>query len=413
MNNLIKSTLALSMVGAIAHTGLVSAATFVGEGTAAGAQCVSQGVNNSGVVVGTCTPGNSSGPSVAWVAITAGTEVPLQPLVSGQGCTALAIDNNGQIAGTCKMADNRSTAVIWNSSTPSAAPAALQAVSVLGTGLLPEVRTAITAFNQSDVLGGASLSGTNVATAVLWFSGSTAPLQVSALHDNCIVADVNNTPINGVPSVALNCPNPGSSNAVAKVVQKTGLLGTLVTTTLPIPAGSTGCSVSSVNDVVQFVGTCHFSAPDVPHAVYWASPSATPVQLSSISGVPGTPRIAGRRLNNNGNAVVSYQDSNGHGQLAFWTPSTGITQLIPVLAGGTHIGFVGLSDNNTVALTSENAGEHAQAATWTSTTGTVAIPQFSGGQESRLTAISSNGTYAAGGAEDSVGTDDAVVATLP
>lgn len=176
MNNLINRTLVLAMAGATAYTGAVSAATFVGEGTAAGKQCVSLAVNNSGVVVGTCTPGTTSGPSVAWVASTAGTEVPLPPLVSGQGCTAVAIDNNGQIAGSCKMADNRATAVIWNSATPGAAPVALQAVSVLGTGLLPEARTVISAFNQSDVLAGASLSGTGDATAVLWFSGSTAPL---------------------------------------------------------------------------------------------------------------------------------------------------------------------------------------------------------------------------------------------
>jgi hypothetical protein len=413
MNNLINRTLVLAMAGATAYTGAVSAATFVGEGTAAGKQCVSLAVNNSGVVVGTCTPGTTSGPSVAWVASTAGTEVPLPPLVSGQGCTAVAIDNNGQIAGSCKMADNRATAVIWNSATPGAAPVALQAVSVLGTGLLPEARTVISAFNQSDVLAGASLSGTGDATAVLWFSGSTAPLQVSALHDNCFPADINNTPINGVPTVALDCPNPASGNTVAKVVQKTGLLGTLVTTPLTTPAGSTGCSVSSVNNAVQLLGTCHFSAPDVPQAVYWPNPSATPVQLSSISGVSGASRITGLRLNNNGHAVVSYQDSNGHHLLAFWTPSSGSTQLIPPLAGGTHIGFVDLSDNDVVALTSENAGEHHQAATWTSATGTVAVPQFGGGQESGLTAISPNGTYVAGGAEDSTGTDDAVVATLP
>lgn len=413
MNNLIKSSLAFSMLASIAYTGPASAATFTGEGTAAGAQCLSRGVNNAGIVVGNCKPGNSSGPSVAWVALTPGVETPLTPLVSGQSCAPQVINNSGQIGGVCKTADNRSTAVVWNSAAPGTAPVALPAVSIFGTGLLPETYTLISAYNHSGVFAGGSFSGTHVATAVLWFPGSPVPLQLSALHDACLPVSVNNTLISGVPSTAINCPDPATGNLVGKIVQKTGLLGALVTTTLPVPAGSTHCSVSSLNNAVQMLGTCHFTAPDVSHVVYWSSPSAAPIQLSTISGVAGTPQISSKGLNNNGHAVVSYQDNNGQTQLAFWTPSTGTTQLIAEIPGGTHIRFVGLSDNDTVALTSENAGEHSQAATWTSAGGTVAIPQFAGGQESGLTAISANGAYVAGGAEDSAGTDDAVVATLP
>lgn len=418
MNNLTKFAFTplvlLCLTGTTLYTSLVNAATFVGEGTAAGAQCDSRGVNNNGVVTGMCLPGNVSGPAVAWVAVTAGTEVPLPPLVTGQSCDALGIANNGTIAGVCVTADNRATGVFWSATAPSSLPQKLQSLSVLGTGLLPEVATAITAYNQSGVLGGESLSGSNDATAVLWLAGSTAPVQLSILHDNCRVADVNDTPINGLPSSALNCPNTATGNDTAKVIQKTGLLGALVTTVLSTPSGSTGCSLSSVNNAMQMLGTCHFAAPDTPSAAYWASPASTPILLSSVSGVAGTPRIEGLRLNNNGNAVVSYQNTDGHALLAFWAASTtGATKLIPTLAGGTHVGFVDLSDNDTVALTSENTGEHAQAATWTAAAGTVAIPQFNAGEESGLTAISPNGSYVAGIAEDSAHNDDAVVATLP
>jgi hypothetical protein len=380
------------------------AASLQSEGTAAGLQCVVSGINNSGVGVGTCTPGNATGPSVAWVAPTLGTEIPLPPLTSGQSCRALDIDNAGVITGVCLDADNVAFAVTWNAGAPSSPPVFLDPLPGF-LGLAADVRTTPTADNQAGAVAGESISAAGNLTAVLWPAGSGSPIAVSSPGDNCIAADVN-TPASGAPSVALNCPN-AAGTVTAKIVTS-GLLG-YAASPLPIPSGATYCSVTEINNAQQAVGTCHFPAPDTPTTAYWVNCASSPTLIT----LAGSPRNGGEFINNLGHVVFDYQDASGQVNSGFWNPTTGSVTLIPPLSGGVQAVAAGLSDNDTVLVNSEDSAENVESATWTPSASTVAVGFYGGGQVSALGAISQSGAFAGGGAEDSSQNHDAVVTSLP
>lgn len=364
-------------------------------------QCAASDINDSKNVVGSCVPGNATGPAVAWYAATPGTTpTVLQALVTGQSCSASGMINDGIIVGGCVDANNHPFGVIWTSST--AVPIQLQPLSALQTGLLADITTGATGYNQNGAVIGESVSDDGDSTAVLWPSGSGTPIFVSSYADNCSAVDVNATNVNGQPSVALNCPtNPSPGNpgpAFGAIAQYTGLLGSYVVTRLPLPSGATHCTVAGINDALQAVGTCHFPAPDHPQAAFWATPTSTP-QL--ITATQLNARNHGAFINSGGNVVFTYQDSNGDGNAGFWNTTSNTVTVIPDLPGGTRCASVGLGDNNTVALTCETNHEQPEAAEWTSAGGTVALGFMNGGSDSGVTAVNKGGTAAAVNGEGS------------
>lgn len=390
------------------------AVTLTSQGHAAGEQCSANGVNNDGKSVGTCSPGDEGDPPRAWVAVTPGTQIPLQPLATGQGCRGGSIGNatqatSGWIVGTCVNANNVPFGVFWSASAPAAAPIRMNPLPGL-LGLLADVSTSPIAMNRRGGTAGVSLSGMNDATAVLWAAGSGAPVSVSNRGDNCSPADVNDTLLNGYPSVALNCPD-GTGQVSARIAQYNNLLGYQMTN-LPQPAGASYCVVTAINNGVQAMGSCVYpnSAATPPDTAFWSCPTCAPSMLSSLVD---NPRNVGEFLNNLGQVVFKYQGDDGKWDIGRWTPATNTIELISPITGGTRVSAAGLADNGMVLLGSENADENIQPATWTSATGTVAIPFFDGGTRFVPGAISQNGAYAAGMAEDSSQQNEAILATLP
>jgi hypothetical protein len=73
---------------------------------------------------------------------------------------------------------------------------------------------------------------------------------------------------------------------------------------LTVPAGSTGCNVSDIDDSDEISGEC--SIQGVASAAFWASASSTPILLPRLTGYNN--RHVGTTLNNNG--VVAGQAWN-------------------------------------------------------------------------------------------------------
>lgn len=390
------------------HTTSAHAQTLTSEGNAAGAQCVGNDVNDSGIEVGTCTPGNQTGPSVAWVALTAGTQTPLPPLVTGQSCTAGGITNDGEITGSCINANDVPIAVTWNAATPANAPVERAPLGGL-LGLGADVRSQATGYNQKDNVIGVSVNGSGNGTSVVWVDGSSTPIAVSTQGDNCAAVDVNDTLVNGEPSVALDCPN-ASGTVTAKIAEDDALLGGYQANALPIPSGADYCTVNAINDEDEMSGTCYFPAPAVPETAYWATPTSTPTLLTTLSGGP---RNQGMFLNNLGHVVFSYQTATGQTDSGFWNPATGVVTSIPTLTGGAQAIATAFADDDAVVLNCEDGSETSEACVWTPSTTTTADGFIGGGDSSECSAISQDGGYIACSGENSSESNVAAVATGP
>lgn len=377
-------------------------------------QCAASDINDSNNAVGTCVPAGVGGQASAVYAAAAGnTFTPLQPLVTGQACSATGVADDGIIVGGCVNTNNIPFGVAWTS--PTAAPVQLQPLSLLQIQVtllqidvtLGDVSTVATGYNQNGVVVGESISSSGESTPVLYANGSGTPIPIAGYATNCYAVDINQTTVNGEPSVALDCPtNPSPSNSgptYGAIAQYTALLGGYVVTALPLPSGATHCTVTGINDNLEAVGTCHFPAPDLPRTAVWATPTSVPTLLT----VSGSARNAGRFINSSGNVVFEYQNSSGKDNAGFWNTSTNAVTLIPPLTGGTHAVAKGLGDNNKVTLTSETTNEQPEAAEWTSSGGTVALGDLNSGKKSGVAGTNKSGTAAVidgeGSTENDVG----------
>ncbi|WP_146011769.1 MULTISPECIES: hypothetical protein [Burkholderia] len=385
------------------------AATIINEGNAAGIQCESIGVNNTGSVVGNCMPSNANNPVQAWVALKPGSEISLPPLVPGQPCLVGTISNSGLITGECESANDVWFAVTWMATSTPAAPTKLEPLSGL-VGLGADVSTHLAAASELGVVVGQSESVTGNRTAVMYAANSKTPISVSSPGDNCSPVDVNDTPVNGgLPTVALNCPN-ASGTTTASYAQNNGILGAFTITALPLPANATYCTVTSVNNKTQFAGTCHFSAPDLPKAAFWAGPTSAP-QLLTLANFP---RHSAFALNNLGHVLVTYENSNGQSSTGFWDPASHTLSFIQPLPGGTSALPAALArDADKALLNSEVTGQHWECEVWSLSGGAIAEGFEGGGLNDSCDAISNNGMYATGVAENSSENLDATLAIIP
>jgi hypothetical protein len=391
-----------------------SAATYVDSGGAAGAQCETVGGNDSAQLVGNCSSSTVSANSNPWYAATlTGPQQVLPPLVNGQPCTVSAIANNGLILGSCTNAINLGFAVLWSAATPSAAPIATKPLP--GTLLFPllrpaDVQTVPTALNQLGTALAQSISAALQATVVLYTLGNATPRRVSNYGDNCFGVDVNNTLVNGSPSVVMNCPG---TNATPVPTVATWSGSAYVLTNLAVAPGASYCWAVGMNDQLQVVGTCVFSGTtgDVPQTAFWPTPSSAPLLLT----MPLNAQNYAVAINNSGHVLAYGNDPTGVAKPLFWPdPSNSFSvQSIQPLPGSIQTTAAGFADNDTVALNCLNASQYPCGGYWTPATGTVEVLPLAGGLKSGLNGISRAGALIYGSATDAAKNSKAVGATLP
>lgn len=418
MQNLFKNAILPMMVsGGVLLWGAsaaVNGATFVDLGNAAGAQCFTGGVNDSGQSVGNCAPTNPSKNYKPWYSASpAGPQQVLPALVTNRPCSVGGIANNGSMIGMCVGEDSLNFAVTWNATTPSAAPTKLRPLP--STLLIPLLRpadkqTLATAQNQQGAVLALSISSKNTYTAVLYMPGSATPTRISDWDDMCGGTVVNNTLLNGYPSILINCPVNG------KNVTKIAIRGSsgYAFTELPVPSGASHCWGGGMNDQNQVVGTCLYSAPlvdDITNTAFWASPTNTPQLLI----LPGNANNAGVALNNAGHVLARGQDPDGNIRDYYWANPNSSQQVRPIalLTGGAGTVAFSLAENDTVAMDCTNATQHIIGCTWDPINTTQPIAPINGGLLSTLSSISHSGAYVAGMSTDAQDDRTAVVAELP
>lgn len=407
--------LSLMIVGFIVvHPEPAMAASLMSLGHAAGAQCSASDVNDSGVVVGQCKPGNTNGSLVAWVSV-AGAEISLAPLAATKGCDAGGSTNSGAVVGSCTDANGVAFAVRWNSASPTSAPVKLAPLPGL-LGLGADVSTVAGAYNQFGYIAGQSVSGNGSSTAVLWSPGGGTAIQVSARGDNCAAVDVVDTVAVDQPAVLLNCPS-GTGTVTPKLATPTGLLGSYVTATLAKNGASTYCVAAAINTALQVLGSCVLPAAPFTRAAFWSTPSVAAVVLNlpNFTGDTVGKRNGGMFLNDLGHIIYWYQMADGRRNVGYSDPVHNIVLPIPPLHVGATVMASGLGNNDLVVVAGENGSENTQAAIFNPASPAVVtpVPLFGGGAHSVLSAISRSGSYAVGVADDSNHDANAVMTTLP
>ncbi|WP_421553698.1 hypothetical protein [Pseudomonas yamanorum] len=366
-----------------------------------GKQCRAASINNSTVVVGNCTSGDALIPSQPWVAATPTNAVILPRLAPAQPCTAAMISNAGWIAGDCGSPSGANFGVTWNANDLAAGIIKLQPRSGL-IGLFPDISTRTVAMNQRGGVLGSSLNQSGVSTVVLWAAGKSTPQDVSSPGDNCRGVDINFTLFNGRPTAALNCPN-ANGTMTGKIARHNGLL--YVATALPKPTGALTCVATAINDSVQVIGGCQYASAPFSRAVFWASPTSTPVAVPTLNNSVSIATL----LNNAGKVVVAYEDADGNGSTALWDTTGNSVTLVPAFTTGVGSSGVALADNGTLLVMGANSATDTQSATWDPVNGLQSLGFYNGGLNTMIDVISQDGSSISGAAEDSTQTITAVL----
>jgi len=379
---------------------------LVSEGHGAGTQCASTGVNDGGEVVGACRSG--TGVPVAFTA-PAGIELPLAPPSGSLGCAAEGVANDGTVVGQCRTNAGTLAAVRWSSPAASSAPEALTPLSLLG--LLNQVSSIASSFNQVGVIGGSSLDGNGNGTAVLWMRGQTSPTQVSNGGDNCTVVDETDALM---PVVILNCPD-GNGRKVAKYAVPTGLLGTYSLRPMATDPDALNCYAAGINNKGMVIGTCEYATTPYDRLATWKSPYenvftsaiSNPVDLTEYS-------TRGAFINNNGNIVVHFRGSKGYDTAAYIDGATLGQLIIPASLPGTPVVATALADNNRVLVEREDTVGRVRSGIFEpATPNTMKTETYPGALNSGVDAISMSGNNVAGSVEDADHTETAVAARVP
>ena len=416
MQNLFKRAILPMMVsgGALlwGASAAVNAATFIDLGNAAGVQCATTAVNDSGQAVGNCTLSDPSANLVPWFsASSAGPQQALPSLVANQPCTVTGIANNGSMLGTCADANNLSFAVTWKAVAPSAPPVKLQPLA--GTILFPllrpaDVQTVAVDQNEQGAVVGWSVSGGGENTVVVYLPGTATPVRVSGWSAKCSAAGVNNTLINGYPSILMNCTADGKD--VPRIA--TWVAGAYALMDLPVASGASYCWAVDMNDQNQAVGSCVFpTAGKNINTAFWPSPTSAPRLLT----LPQNAKNSGIATNNAGHVLARGMDPSGFVRDFYWadTSSSFAVRPIKTLPDSDSTSAFTLAENDTVAMDCFNSQEYPTACTWDPINETVPIPPINGGRKSILSSISFSGTRVAGVVTDASRNDTAVVAELP
>lgn len=396
----------------IPYTPVAMSSSLGNLGHGAGAQCEARDVSDSGTAVGSCTPGDSSSSSVAWVSILGSGETALIPLSNGKSCAGMGVINNGSVVGMCLDGSGVPFGVIWTS--PTSAPRRLSPLQgLLSIGM--DVRSSVAAYNNEGDVAGQSVGGGGNSTAVIWRAGSQTAVPVSVRGDNCEVADVGEANAGASPAVILNCPN-GNGTTTPRLSTASGLLGTYAMADLPKADGSEYCIVAEVNVELKVIGTCAYATAPFTRAAFWADPGWTPATLN-LPLAPGDSigsRSAGAFINGPGHLVFIFQTADGHVGTGYIDPVANVPVATPPLSAGADIMPSGFGDNDLIIVNGGNASGNTQAGVFAPGTGLLApVAPIDSGANDNLVAISRNGAYAAGGAESGTHTNHAVRTTLP
>ena len=402
----------IALIGFMLIAGLPLHAQLIDEGSGAGLQCGGNSVNNTGVVVGACT---NLGISVAYVAVTPGTEQVLTPLVTGRSCAADSIDNNGDIIGSCQNANGASQVVVWPGSNLLGAPTPVVAN---GGG----VRTSLVAVDIQGYAAGVSVDSTGSGTPMLWSASNpasatvlpggggvlnTGPIMIP--NTNCRPADVADAA--ATPMVIGNCPNgQGLSTPVTWTYSTSSSGGGYALKNLLLPAGAIACAASRVNVLGQVMGSCDFSNVSDAQTVWWPNATSAPIVLASIAG---NVRNVGVAMNNAGQIVGNYLTGDGFVLPFFWDPNSGTVASIGAIPGGSRATIASIADNGTVIGNSEVISGDTHSFTWTLRGGISDLGTLPGGNNSSVANISRSGGEITGLSEANGEGDDAYVESLP
>jgi hypothetical protein len=395
------------------YTVNVNAATFVNSGHAAGPQCNTVGVNDSGQVVGNCASSNPSANGNPWYSSTlAGPQQVLLPLVTGQPCIAKAIANNGWMVGVCSSTGNLVSAVFWNAAAVGSAP--VKMAPLPGSLIFPLLRpadkqTTPSAQNQNGMVLAQSISASEAATVVVYNAGNGTPQRVSGWGDNCTGVDLTETLTNGWPSILMNCPG-ANGTPVITVASWSG--GGYALTTPPTSELASFCVAADMNDQGRIVGTCVFpgSTADTQQTAFWSTSTSAP----SLLTMPLNAQNKGVAVNASGHVLAYGNDPSGIDKSLYWPDPTNSFTVQPVqsITECVQLRAAGFGDNDTVALNCLDSNQNLSTAYWTPGGATVRLSQLPNGLLSVLSGISPNGWFVFGGAMDAAKTHNAVAADV-
>ncbi|NWB99709.1 hypothetical protein HX882_27940 [Pseudomonas gingeri] len=398
--NLVIFCLALAGLSAAAQAALLD------EGSAGGNNCTPVSVNDAGVEVGACTD-SSTHTSVAYIAVTPGSEVDLAPLVSGYACMAGAINHvalaSATVVGRCQNASGVWNAVTWQASSPSTTPRLLAPLSGL-LGLGADVSTRASGVNLTGIVVGDSISGNGTHTPVYWAAGSTSAVPLAGVRVllgllstdpiNCAVSDISDS----TPAVVLaNCPSGAAGMGKPIALVWTSLSSNAVTVALP--AGARYCEVGQVNALGNIVGDCTF-ATSTHQTAFWSSVSATPIVMSSVA-VGGVSQVSTHNgavdMNASGHIACNFKNTSGETEACFWNTSTTTGTALAPISGGIRDAAQAIGNNDTLLVNSETAsGSLHQSHVLAGGTAVTDDGTLSGGVNSAGTALSPDGHTAAG-----------------
>ncbi|MER9313250.1 hypothetical protein NKI51_28900 [Mesorhizobium australicum] len=378
------------------------ALAFTSEGTAAGSQCIAVDVNDSKVVVGDCL--DASGKLGAFVASTAGMELPLAPLVSNFNCFIGGLNNDPlspKGIGSCQDANHAGQAVVWALSTPGALPLQLQPLFL---GNHAEAH----AINTAGLVAGVSVNSNGDVSPAYWASGATAAKALRSGSgllsiNNCSVSDINNGATPNTTSAVGHCRSSAGLPVAVLWPRLTLYAEPLTYPEYPESGGYFGdnCHVKQINLSGQMLGTCEFGQNEV-RTVRWAAGGGSAVVLATVNGAAAT-HNSGVDMNDAGVVTGVYLSANSDfNQPYSWDPNTGTdAQSIPGPSRSNTGTPVAIGNNNRILLNFELSTGVTQASTYKPGGSLVADPPLDGGLSDVGVALSPNGCQAAGVSEGS------------
>lgn len=392
-----------------------NAQTLTDQGHNLGSPCTAQSVSDTGLDVGTCESLSGAGPAIPFYNDGNG-DVALALPATGESCESEALATEAVIVGACQPEAGSRQAAVWNINNPLQVTV-LQPYSL--ASVINDVSTSATAFDASGNIAGQSISGDGKATAVLWLAGSSTPILVSTLADNCKPVGMINGSSAAMPEVVLNCPTSHGTVAKYATGKTANLLGVAVATTysvsdLPVAAGYTNCVATDASANRGIGGVCYV-ADGANSAAYWATSNAAPILLSAYTDTALNSRA--EEINNNGHLMVSFIDKNGKSQVGLWTAgdATPTFTQVPPTACSTQAAPADLALNaDVIALNVLDCGQHSQAAVWKPGQSVAILAgDEAGGASSHAQALSENGAELAVDALDANGTEGSAVTTVP
>jgi hypothetical protein len=351
-------------------------------------RCTATGVAETSRVLGYCITG---GVKKAWFRDANPTElINLKPLQANRSCDSSFLSNN-VMTGTCDQllgAVLGKVPVFWPVADPKSDPKRLMPLALdTGADVLAATLFGNAAGQSITLLGN---------TAVVWpFEKRGEPVQVSIRNDNCRVAAVADSNINGSTLVALNCPHV-LGNPTATVATFNG--SSYVMKPLKLPTAAKYCEVTGINSQAQAAGTCHYAinTSTATAAAFWSGIDAEPKTFVTTDLLA----TEAAYLNDQSSVIVNAITPSKAKLPIFWPASTAAAPLqIPLPQNfNTCLANALARSTNTVLMTcgSNDLAVPVTAYTWSPNGGLNSIQPAPGADSYRGTAITASALEAVG-----------------